>query len=74
MPKKWQEEAIKKNIFFASFSNDNFELVMRFVNKMALEENVLKDQREYLLLIHWYFLMFHPQGLGLSWNIDIIGF
>ncbi|KAG4084913.1 hypothetical protein H8356DRAFT_1341550 [Neocallimastix lanati (nom. inval.)] len=39
-----KEEAIKKNIFFASFSNDNFELVMRFVNKMALEENYINNE------------------------------
>jgi len=51
MPKKWQEEAIKKNICFATFSDDNFESIMRFVNKMALEERVLQDQRlEYLQL------------------------
>jgi len=51
MPKKWQEEAIKKNICFANFSDDNFEPIMRFVNKMALEERVLQDQRtEYLQL------------------------
>ncbi|KAG4098388.1 hypothetical protein H8356DRAFT_1039909 [Neocallimastix lanati (nom. inval.)] len=51
MPKKWQEEAIKKNICFSIFSDDNFEPIMRFVNKMALEERVLQDQRiEYLQL------------------------
>jgi len=51
MPKEWQEEAIKKNICFSTFSDDNFEPVMRFVNKMALEERVLQDQRnEYLQL------------------------
>ncbi|KAL6636180.1 hypothetical protein LY90DRAFT_509733 [Neocallimastix californiae] len=49
--KKWQEEAIKKNICFSTFSDDNFEPIMRFVNKMALEERVLQDQRtEYLQL------------------------
>jgi len=46
MPKKWQEEAIKKNICFSTFSDDNFEPIMRFANKMALEERVLQDQRE----------------------------
>jgi len=49
--KKRQEEAIKKNICFSTFSDDNFEPIMRFVNKMALEERVLQDQRtEYLQL------------------------
>jgi len=51
IPKKWQEEAIKKNICFSTFSDDNFKPIMRFVNKMALEERVLQDQRsEYLQL------------------------
>ena len=51
IPKKWQEEAIKKSICFSTFSDDNFEPIMRFVNKMALEERVLQDQRtEYLQL------------------------
>ncbi|KAG4102307.1 hypothetical protein H8356DRAFT_1358217 [Neocallimastix lanati (nom. inval.)] len=46
-----KEEAIKKNICFSTFSDDNFEPIMRFVNKMALEERVLQDQRtEYLQL------------------------
>ncbi|KAL6612111.1 hypothetical protein U3516DRAFT_521736, partial [Neocallimastix sp. 'constans'] len=51
IPKKWQKEAIKKNICFSTISDDNFEPIMRFVNKMALEERVLQDQRsEYLQL------------------------
>jgi len=32
MPSRWQEEAIKKNISFTTFSDDNFESIMRFVN------------------------------------------
>ncbi|ORY74215.1 hypothetical protein LY90DRAFT_502721 [Neocallimastix californiae] len=52
LPKKWQEEAIKKNISFATFSDDNFDPIMRFINKMALEERVIKNQRESYLSLN----------------------